>query len=264
MTARSGARGGALDTATFLLVTALVVALAAQGAASLDYTWQWRRLLPYLGRFVGDGFVPGALLKGFFITIEVAALAAIVTLPLGLIAALLRLSGSVVGRLIAAAYVEIIRNTPMLLQILIAYFVIGRIFDIPRFWCGVLTLAFYEATFTAEIIRGAILAVPSGQREAGRSLGLGEAAIYRTIVLPQALPLMAPPMTSVVVDLVKNSSIVSVIAIFDLTNEARTIIADTFMSFEVWLAVAAIYLSLTLTLSWFGAWLERRLAPAAR
>ncbi len=90
---------------------------------------------------------------------------------------------------------------------------------IDRWWAGVLTLALYEGAFAAEIIRGAIVAVARGQWEASMSLALNRLDTYRYIILPQALPLMLPPLTGVLVNLVKHSSIVSVIAIFDLTNE---------------------------------------------
>ena len=97
-----------------------------------------------------------------------------------------------------------------------------------------------------------------GQREAGLSLGLSSLDLYRDIILPQAVPLMLPPLGGVLVNLVKHSAIVSVIAVYDLTTQARTIISDTFMAFEIWLATAALYLMVTVTLSLFVAWLERR------
>ena len=257
-------RSALIDSVTFLVFAGLIVVLAVRGAASMDYTWQWARLTPYLWRVVDGEVIPGSLMKGLLVTLQVAGIAALLTLPIGLLVALLRLSGSIVGRFLAGVYIELIRNTPLLLQILIFYFIIGRILGISRLWCGILTLALYEATFAAEIIRGAILSVARGQWEASRALGLGTADTYRSIVLPQALPLMVPPMTGVLVNLVKHSSIVSVIAIFDLTNEGRTIAADTFMSFEVWLVVAAMYLVITITLSLLAAGLERWLAPAGR
>ncbi|MCB1806535.1 MAG: ABC transporter permease subunit, partial [Candidatus Competibacteraceae bacterium] len=97
-----------------------------------------------------------------------------------------------------------------------------------------------------------------GQWEASSSIGLGRLQTYRYIVLPQAVPLMLPPLTSLVINLIKNSAIVSVIAVFDLTTEGRNIIADTFMSFEIWLTVAAMYLVLTVTLSVLVGLLEKR------
>jgi polar amino acid transport system permease protein len=173
--------------------------------------------------------------------------------------ALLRLSRSVVGHALAWVYIELIRNTPILVQMLIAYFIVAAALGIPRLWAGVLCLAAYEGAFAAEIIRGAVVAVRAGQWEAGRSLGFAPWHLYRDIILPQALPLMLPPLGGIAVNLVKHSAVVSVIAVFDLTNQARTVVADTFMAFEIWLTTAALYLMITMTLSLAVGWLERRL-----
>jgi polar amino acid transport system permease protein len=128
----------------------------------------------------------------------------------------------------------------------------------------VLSLSFFEATLAAEVIGGGIQAVPRGQWEAARALGLGWAPVLRRIVLPQALPLMLPPLTGVLINLVKHSAIVSIIAIGDLATEARNLISDTLMSFEIWLTVGAVYLVITLTLSALAQWLEFVTTPAAR
>ena len=178
-------------------------------------------------------------------------------MAIGLATALLRLSPSIVGRGLARVYIELIRNTPMLIQILIIYFIIAKIFAIPRFWAGVLCLALYEGAFAAEIIRGAIVAVPRGQMEASRSLGMSTYHTYRDVILPQALPLILPPMAGVMVNLVKHSAIVSVIAVFDLATEARTAIADSFLAFEIWLVTAGLYLAVTILLSLVASAIER-------
>ena len=141
---------------------------------------------------------------------------------------------------------------------LIMYFIVAAVLGIPRDWAGILCLALYEGAFAAEIVRGAIVAVRKGQWEAGRSLGFSSAQLYRDIVLPQAVPLMLPPLGGVLVNLVKHSAVVSVIAVFDLTTQARTLVSDTFMAFEIWLTTAAIYLTVTITLSLGVAGLERR------
>lgn len=248
------------DIAAFVVLSALLVLLVLRGAASMDYTWQWSRLAPYLVRTIDGQLYAGALLKGLRVTLEISAMAIVLALPIGLATALLNLSRSPVATLLARVYIEIIRNTPLLLQILIFYFIVAKVLGIDRWWAGVLTLALYEGAFAAEIIRGAIVAVSRGQWEAGASLALGRVDTYRYVILPQALPLMLPPLTGVLVNLVKHSSIVSVIAIFDLTNEGRSIAADTFMSFEVWLAVAALYLIVTIGLSLAALWLERRMS----
>ncbi len=149
----------------------------------------------------------------------------------------------------ATIYLEIVRNTPLLIQLFIFYFVLGPIFEIDRFWVAVLCISFFEGSFASEIIRGGILSVPKGQKEASFSLGLTQATSYRYIILPQALPIILPPLAGIIVNLIKHSAIVSVIAVFDLTTSGLDIISETFMAFEVWLTVAAIYLLITVSLS---------------
>ena len=253
-------RSAWFDILQFALLSAVLLWIVVRGAQGMGYEWKWHRVPQYLYRMVDGEVILGPLMKGLLVTLNIAAIGMLLTFAIGLATALLRLSPSPVGRLIASAYLELVRNTPLLVQILIFYFIIARILGIPRLWAGILCLACYEGTFAAEIIRGGILSVVRGQWEAGRSLGLGGYDLYRYVVLPQAVPLMIQPMTSVLVNLVKHSAIVSVIAVFDLTTEARTVASDTFMSFEIWLTAAAMYLAITLSLSLLAALLERRLA----
>ncbi|MEO8858272.1 MAG: amino acid ABC transporter permease [Burkholderiaceae bacterium] len=236
---------------------ALLLGLTVQGASHMDYHWKWAKVPQYLYKVIDGELIWGPLMKGLFVTLHIAWVAGLLALAIGLIIALLRLSGSIVGAALAWVYVEVIRNTPILVQMLIFYFIIGAVLGIPRLWAGILCLAFHEGAFAAEIIRGAIVAVRKGQREASQSLGFSVLDTYRDIVLPQAIPLMLPPLGGVVVNLVKHSAIVSVIAVFDLTTEARTLVSDTFMAFEIWLTAAAMYLVLTITLSLGVSWLER-------
>jgi polar amino acid transport system permease protein len=183
------------------------------------------------------------------VTLEIGAYSIVLGLFIGLITAFLRLSDSFSGRLLATIYLEIVRNTPLLIQLFIFYFVLGPIFEIDRFWVAVLCISFFEGSFASEIIRGGILSVPKGQKEASFSLGLTQATSYRYIILPQALPIILPPLAGIIVNLIKHSAIVSVIAVFDLTTSGLDIISETFMAFEVWLTVAAIYLLITVSLS---------------
>ncbi|CAN1559470.1 HisM ABC-type amino acid transport system, permease component [Rhabdaerophilaceae bacterium] len=248
----------------FAILGSLVVWFIVRGAQGMNYKWQWEKVPQYLWRTVDGELIWGPLIKGMFVTLEIAWIGMILTVAIGLLTALARLSRSIVAQWVATIYLELVRNTPLLLQILIFYFIIARVLDIPRLWAGILCLAFYEGSFAAEIIRAGIQSVHRGQWEAGRSVGLTEGKIYRDIVLPQAVPLMLPPMTGVLVNLIKHSAIVSVIAVFDLTTEARTVASDTFMAFEIWLTTAAIYLVLTLTLSLVAHWLEVRFARGRR
>jgi polar amino acid transport system permease protein len=225
----------------------------------MGYNWQWYRVPRYLFQvFEGELFL-GPLLKGLIVTLEISALALVLTVGIGLGAALLRLSGSTAGRWLVTGYVEAIRNTPLLVQLYLVYFILAPIIGLDRFWAGVLCLAVFEGAFAAEIFRGGIMAVRRGQWEAAWALGLSRATAYRTIVIPQALRVILPPLAGLAVSLVKHSAIVSVIAIFDLTNEGRNVISDTFLTFEIWLTVAVLYLLVTVTLSLLVQALERRL-----
>lgn len=242
----------------FVLLLTLAGWLTVRGAQGMGYEWKWDKVPHYLWRVVDGELIWGPLLKGLAVTLDIAWIAGLLALAIGLAAALLRLSRSVVGHAIAWVYIEAIRNTPILVQVLIFYFIIGAILGIPRQWAGILCLAFYEGAFAAEVIRGGIVAVRQGQWEAGRSLGFSTTSLYRDIILPQAVPLMLPPLGGILVNLVKHSAVVSVIAVFDLTTQARTVVSDTFMAFEIWLTTAALYLAVTVTLSLGVGWLERK------
>lgn len=251
-------RSARFEALQFIVLTAFLVAVTVHGAQSMDYQWKWEKIPKYIYRSIDGAVIWGPLMKGAFVTVEIAWKAGLLAMVIGLVTALLRMSGSIVGAAIAWIYVELVRNTPILVQMLIVYFIIAAVLGIPRQWAGVLCLAFYEGAFTAEIIRGAVIAVRKGQREASQSLGFSTFYMYRDIVLPQAIPLMLPPLGGIVVNLVKHSAIVSVIAVFDLTTQARTLVSDTFMAFEIWLTAAAMYLVMTITLSLGVNWLERR------
>ena len=242
----------------FVLVMGLMGWFIVHGAQSMGYAWKWDKVPRYIYRVVDGELIWGPLAKGLFVTLEIAWKAGLLALVIGLLTALLRMSRSVVGPAIAWVYIELIRNTPILVQMLITYFIIAALLGIPRLWAGILCVAFYEGAFAAEIMRGAIVAVRRGQREAGLSLGFSGFNLYRDIILPQAVPLMLPPLGGVLVNLVKHSAIVSVIAIFDLTTQARNVVSDTFMAFKIWLTAAAMYLVITVSLSCCVLWLERR------
>ena len=247
-----------LDCTLFLVGGVLLVRGVAGGAEAMGYNWQWYRVPQFFGRTIDGEFIRGPFLRGLLITLQITGWAALIAFVLGLVTALARLSRSWIGHGIATVYLELIRNTPLLVQMYLFYFVLSPILGIDRFWTGVLCLAFFEASFISEIIRGGILSVERGQWEGASALGLRPRAVYTTVVLPQAVPLMLPPMTSALVNLIKNSAIVSIIAINDLTGEARNAIADTFLSFEVWLTIAAVYLTMTISLSGLAGWLEVR------
>ncbi|MGF1907485.1 amino acid ABC transporter permease [Aliivibrio salmonicida] len=229
------------------------------GAEAMNYQWQWDRVPDFLFFYEDGEWFPAELIEGLLVTLQISGLSAIATLAIALITALLRLSDSVVGRSLAKGYIELIRNTPLLVQIYLLYFVFGPYLGLERFSTAILALALFQGAYTAEILRSGLVNLPKGQFEACRSLGLSSFNSYRYIILPQVIQKTLPSLTNELVSLVKNSSIVSVMAIFDLTTEGRNIVADTAMPFEIWFSVAAIYLLVTLSLSGLSAWLEHKM-----
>ncbi len=216
--------------------------------------------------FSGDtiGFINewrmGPLMVGLWTTLWISAVASVLALLLGLITGLCRISNNLTLRGLAAIYVEFIRGTPLLVQLFIAYFFIGTVFNLNRNVAGVGALAIFAGAYVAEIVRAGIQSIPKGQMEAARSLGMNvfQAMVY--IILPQALKRILPPLAGQFISLIKDSSLVSVIAITDLTKSGREIITSTFATFEVWLTVAAMYLVVTSVLSQLVFFMERRFA----
>ena len=247
-----------LDAAAFLVLLAVLAWVVAVGADNLHYNWQWYRVPQYLYHFEDGVFYPGPLLRGMGVTLELTAWSLLLAVGFGLSAALLQRSTSWAGHALARVYVEVVRNTPMLVQLYLVYFVLAPILDMDRFAAAVLALALFEGAFAAEIFRAGIETIPRGQWEAAEALGLSRYAIYRRVILPQAVRLVLPPLTGLAVSLIKHSALVSVIAVADLTTEGRNLIADTFMTFELWFTVAALYLVLTISLSLLASWLEHQ------
>ncbi|MGR5142657.1 amino acid ABC transporter permease [Photobacterium sp. DNB23_23_1] len=241
------------------LVAFFLMWLLDTGADAMNYRWQWYRIPQYLWFFEDGQWFPAELLEGLKVTLNISAVSLFFTLAIGLVVALLRLSDSIVGRGIAKCYIELIRNTPLLVQIYLLYFVFGPVLGLERFTTAVLALSLFQGAYTAEIFRAGLTNIDKGQFESSNSLGLSTIDSYRFVILPQVIKRILPPLTNEAVSLVKNSSIVSVMAIFDLTTEGRNIVADTAMPFEVWFTVAGIYLVVTLTLSGLAAWLAHRL-----
>lgn len=257
----SAPRGAiACDLVAYALLMGGLVLLVFRGAESSGYTWQWYRAWRFLVVMPsGGGPEPGLLLQGLWVTLQIAACSLVLALILASVTVVLRLSRLRSGQLLARGYVESVRNTPLLVQLFVTYFVMAPVFGLERFSAAVLALAVFEGAYMAEILRAGIAAVPAGQWEASRSLGMDEPGTYMQVVLPQALRRSLPPLTGQAVSLVKDSSLVSAIAIHELTMQAQTIIAETFLTFEVWLLTAAIYLAVTLLLSGAAHLLEKRL-----
>ncbi len=249
-----------LQVCAFVLVLAGCCLALLQGAESLGYTWHWHRIPRYLIQVSASGWRAGPLLQGLWLTLAISVVSLVVTLLIGLVSALMRLSGGIMATALARIYLEVIRNTPLLVQIFLIYFVLAPILGFGRLSSAVIALSLFEGAYASEIIRAGILAIGRGQWEAGAALGLTRAGTYRHIILPQALRQMIPPLTSQGISLIKDSALVSTIAIYDLTMQGQQIIAESFLTFEVWFSVAAIYLLVTIVLSILVKFLEYRMA----
>lgn len=231
--------------------------LAREG---FSYEWQWNRVWRHFGRWTAQGFRPGPLCKGLALTIGITALGFCFSAILGLLLSFMRLSGSALLRCLAISHITLFRNTPLLLQLFFIYFLIAPIFHAGPFWAAVIALTAFEGAYFAEIYRAGILAVPRQQWEASLALGFSLVQTFGLVIFPQAARNILPSFTNQSVSLLKDTSLVSAIAVADLTMQAQAIIAETFLAFEVWLFVAAIYLLLALCMALPALWLENRLA----
>lgn len=237
---------------------AVFVALIFSGAISSGYEWNWKKIPSYI--FDVADMRPGPLLAGLGITLQITAASFALTLLLGLGTALARLFGSPVPRTLARVYLELVRNSPLMVQIFIIYFVLGPVLGLDRFWAAVIALSLFEASYLSEIIRSGLLAIPREQWQVAWTLGLSTPQTMRHVILPQAAPMLLPPVVSLCISLVKDSALVSTIAIFDLTMQAQILVSQTFSSLEIWLTVALMYGLIALFFSWIGACLEKRMA----
>ncbi|MBR9875285.1 MAG: amino acid ABC transporter permease [Vibrionaceae bacterium] len=204
----------------------------------------------------------GPIAHGLWVTVEISFISLIFAVLLGLIFGLMRVSKNQTARNLSVTYVELIRGTPLLVQIFIVYFFIGTVLDFDRFTAGVVALSVFTGAYVAEIVRAGIQAIPTGQMEAARSVGMSYPQAMRYIILPQALKRTLPPLAGQFINLIKDSSLVSVISITDLTKAGREVVSGSFAPFEVWFTVAALYLLVTGTLSWAIQRLEKRLSAS--
>jgi polar amino acid transport system permease protein len=203
-----------------------------------------------------------SILDGLLVTIKISALSIVFGTVMGVVGALCRISRSFVLQSIGNLYVEWIRNTPLLIQILFIYFGLGVFFNLSPITASVFALAFFSGAYVTEIIRAGIQSIHKGQREAALSIGMTEWQAMYLVVLPQAVKRILPPLAGQFITLVKDSSLVSVIAVTDLTYVAKNIVTTTFRAFEVWLAIAVFYFILSFGLSLAVRKLERRLAES--
>lgn len=201
---------------------------------------------------------PEVLLIGALWTVALTVLSAAFSLVVGTLLAVARLSRLAAFRLSAAFVIWLFMGTPLLLQLYLFYFGLVQIgIDLSAFWAGVLGLGLHFAVYNADIIRAGIVAVDHGQYEATRSLGLGHLQAMRKVIVPQALRSVAPALGNMAIALLKESSLVSIIGVMELTLSAQRAISETFRPFEFYLAAAAIYYVLNLGLEFALRRIER-------
>lgn len=192
----------------------------------------------------------GPLLQGLWVTIKISILSSILALFLGVITGLFRMSDNPILKYPSLWYIECIRGTPLLVQLFIIYFIVGTVVGIDsRMVCGVISLGLFGGAYAGEIIRSGIESIPKGQMEASRSLGLSNLQSMIHIIFPQTFKIVLPSLAGTFISLIKDSSLVSVMALTDLTKAGREIVSSSFMVFEIWIVVALLYFIVTFSLS---------------
>lgn len=212
------------------------------------------------------------LLLGSMVTIEVTSLGVFFGLILGTISGLGKLSGSKFFRYPSIAYVDFIRGTPLLVQILLFYYgipglfsnVTGRPLSIDPILAGVIVCSINSGAYIAEIVRAGVQSIDKGQMEAARSLGMTERVAMIEIILPQAFRRIIPPLGNEFIALLKDSSLLAVIGVHELLKNGQLYISRTFASFPVYIAIALMYLVMTIAISRLVAYSERRLGVSDR
>ncbi len=263
-----------------LLIAAGMAAAAAyffyRIRLGLNYQWEWGAIPQYLFRYDADAgrYVANVLMDGFAMTVRLSVWATVLATLIGVFMGLMRASHSRFRRLSAAAYVELMRNTPPLVLIFIFYFFIGdqllpatglelhlrgqpeavqRLFALlaappgqaAAFVSAVLTLSIFEGAYITEIVRAGIRSIEQGQREAAAALGFSAWQRMRHIILPQAVQRILPPLGGQFISTIKDSAIVSVISVPELTFRGMELMAATYLTFETWITITGLYFILT-------------------
>ncbi len=267
-----------LDAGILMVLAAAAVFLVRRVGGEMDYRWQWPVILPYLVRSEGGGWGAGPLMAGFITTLKLSLWAMALATLGGTGLGLLRAGRGRFGRLIAAGAVETIRNLPPLVLVFIVFFFLGDritaligleemvrtagpgtravlelLFAPPArlagFFAGLAALVLYEAAYIAEIVRAGVQSVEQGQWEAAASLGMTRRQQLRRVVLPQAFRRILPALAGQLISTIKDSAIVSVISVPELTFQGLELVSATYLSFEVWITIAALYFLLTFACS---------------
>ncbi len=269
-----------LDATIIVALAGVFGCIIYKAATGLNYHWNWETIPHYLLRFdvTDQTWKPGLLTEGLITTLQLSLWSGIIGTIIGIAMGLFRVSPSLFKRQIASTYVGLIRNTPPLVLIFIFYFFIGdqimtalRVDDFirtipdqtrvpmeflfgpmarfPQFLSAIITLSLFEAAYIAEIVRAGIESIEQGQWEASTALGMRRSQSMRYVVLPQAIQRMLPALAGQFISIIKDSAIVSVISIQELTFQGQQIMTTTYRSFEVWTTVLIMYFILTSTCS---------------
>jgi polar amino acid transport system permease protein len=257
-----------------------VVYIVYEIKIGFSYKWNWAAIPQYFLRYDAEmnAWVPNILLQGFFTTIRLSFWATLFASLIGAVMGLFRVSSSLFRRLIGGTYVELIRNLPPLVIIFIFYFFVGdqilpllgveeyirdssertqalvAVFFAPpslltAFLSALITLSIFEGAYITEIVRAGIQSIEKGQWEASAALGFSRWQQMRYVVLPQAVQRILPPLAGQFISTIKDSAIVSVISIQELTFQAMELMSATYLTFEIWITITGMYLVLTLTCS---------------
>jgi His/Glu/Gln/Arg/opine family amino acid ABC transporter permease subunit len=200
------------------------------------------------------------LAKGTLVTLQIALISGVLSILLGFALGLSALGNVRLLRLLVAGYVDFIRGTPLLIQIFLIFFALPVVgVRLNEIWAGIVALSINTAAYMAETVRGGVGSVERGQTEAARSIGMTQPQILTYILLPQALKPMVPPLTNELITMTKNTSLLSVISVYELTRAGQAIISVHFVPFEIYLLLALYYYVLIKCLSRLSRWVETRM-----
>lgn len=197
--------------------------------------------------------------EGFVLTVMLSIVSLLLSLAIGIASAAGQESRILFIRYLCGIYVKFIRGTPLIMQIYLFFYIIGTAWGIEnRFWAGVLILSIFEGAYIAEIIRGSLLSIEDSQMEAAKAVGFTKGQTVRFVLLPQLVARTLPALTGQFASIIKDSSLLSIIAVIELTQTMREISATNFKLFECYLVLGFLYLCLTLPISFISRKLERR------
>lgn len=238
--------GRAVGVVAAVLLLALIFCFAF---SRLQYGWDWSAVYRYRQKF----------LIGWLVTLAISAASLVASIVIGLCAALAQRSIFLPLRYLGKIYIELIRGTPLLVQILVFFYVVADAFGIGnRYAVGALTLALFAGAYISEIIRAGIESIGESQLESARAIGLTRRQTYRYVVFPQVMRRILPPLAGQFASLIKDSSLLSIIAVNEFTLNAQEVNAFTYSTMESYLPLAVGYLALTLPISLLSRYLEGR------